>query len=156
VSRPSAKALLRVVILPVLLCSCLGATGIGGGGVARSAAQVRRVLFQDENLSRPEARPATISPAPTAGPYAKRLTSWQGWGSQRASAEGTTYYDTCEPDCAEGVGSTSGEAILSSVHRCGGQLRYLRLRFVYFDGSEHNLLMTFNCRGETEHLHIGS
>jgi hypothetical protein len=128
---------------------------IGGGGVARSRARVRRVLFQDENLSRAEARPSTISPAPTAGPYARRLTSWRGWGSQRASAEGTTYYDTCEPNCAEGVGSTSTEAILSGVHRCGGQLRYLRLRFVYFGASEYDLLMTFDCQGRTEHLHIG-
>jgi hypothetical protein len=121
-----------------------------------TAGKARHVFFRDENLPRAEARPTTISPAPTAGPYAKRLTSWQGWGSQRTSAEGTTYYDTCEPNCAEGVGSTSGEAILSGVHRCGGQLRYLRLRFVYFGAPEHNLLMTFNCQGETEHLHIGS
>jgi hypothetical protein len=129
----------------------------GGMSTASSAgAQARHVFFRDENLSRAATRPATISPAPTAGPYAKRLTRWQGWGSQRTSAAGTTYYDTCEPNCAEGVGSTKGEAILSGVHRCGRQLRYLQLRFVYFGAPQHNLLMTFNCQGRTEHLHIGS
>lgn len=63
--------------------------------------------------------------------------------------------DTCEPNCAEGVGSIRGEAILSGMHMCGRQLRYLRLRFVYFGAPEHNLLVTFNCQGGTEHLHIG-
>jgi hypothetical protein len=147
-SRPSAKAVLCLAIL-------LGLISGPFGGIS-AASKARHVFFQDENLSHSRAQPATISPAPTAGPYARRLTSWQGWGSQRASAEGTTYYDTCEPNCAEGVGSTKGEAILSGVHRCGSQLRYLRLRFVYFGASEHNLAMTFNCQGETEHLHIGS
>jgi hypothetical protein len=146
--RPAAKVVLFLAISLGLLCGAFG--GIGAAGKAR------HVFFQDENLSRAEARPATISPAPTAGPYAKRLTSWQGWGLQRASAEGTTYYDTCEPNCAEGAGSTKGEAILSGVHRCGSQLRYLRLRFVYFGAPEHNLSMTLDCKGETEHLNIGS
>jgi hypothetical protein len=139
-----------------LLCGAFSGIGTARSGVARSSAEARHVFFRDENLSRAEARPATISPAPTAGPYAKRLTSWRGWGSERASAEGTTYYDTCKPNCAEGVGSTRGEAILAGVHRCGSQLRYLRLRFVYFGAPEHNLLMTFNCQGRTERLHIGS
>jgi hypothetical protein len=141
--------MLAVAILLVLCGSASIAIANAGG------AQGRHVLFRDENLSRAEARPATISPAPTAGPYAKRLTSWQGWGSQQTTAEGRTYYDTCEPNCAEGVGSTRGEAILSGVHRCGSQLRYLRLRFVYFGAPEHDLQMTFNCQGRTEHLKIG-
>jgi hypothetical protein len=154
--RPSAKSLLCSLVSMGLLCGAFVAVGIAGVGVAPAGARARHVSFRDENLSRAEARPVTISPAPTAGPYARRLTRWRGWGSQRASAEGTIYYDTCEPNCAEGVGSIRGEAILSGVHLCGGQLRYLRLRFVYFGAPGHDLLMTFNCQGETEYLHIGS
>ena len=99
--------------------------------------------------------PSAIYPSPTSGPFAKGLSTWHGWGTGRTYAEGTTYYDTCTPDCASGFGHTRGRVTLSAVHRCGRQLHYLRLRFVYFGALEHNLHVGFNCKGVAKHVHIG-
>ncbi len=99
--------------------------------------------------------PGAIYPSPTSGPFAKGLSNWHDWGTSRAYAEGTTYYDTCTPDCASGFGHTRGRVTLSAVYRCGRQLRYLRLRFVYFGAPEHNLHVGFNCKGVAKHVHIG-
>jgi hypothetical protein len=102
-----------------------------------------------------EARPKAIYPSPTAGPYAKQLNDWHGWGENGAYAEGITYYDSCVPNCAEGYGSTEGRAIIGGIHPCDGRRRYSKLRFVYYGASEHNLRVSFNCRGEAMHVHIG-
>lgn len=100
-------------------------------------------------------RPATLYASPTNGPFAKNLT-WKGWGQGRATAEGTVYYDTCQPNCSAGYHSTSGEVVLSGLHRCSGQLRYSLLRIVYFSAPKYNLRATYNCDGTATHVHIGN
>jgi hypothetical protein len=120
---------------------------------AASASAARHVVFK-ANGGPAQVRPATIYASPTNGPFAKGL-SWSGWGLDRASAEGTVYYDTCEPNCSAGYHSTSGEVILSGVHRCDGQLRYSLLRIVYFPAPEHNLRASYDCAGTATHVNIG-
>lgn len=136
-----------------ILVATLSVAAIGIFGAANAGA-ARHVVFK-ANGGPTQVRPATIYASPTSGPYAKSL-AWSSWGGNRATAEGTVYYDTCEPDCASGYGSTAGEVILSGLHRCGAQLRYSLLRIVYFHASEHNLRATYNCRGDATHVHIGS
>lgn len=121
--------------------------------VASSASATRHIVFE-ANGGPAQVRPKTIYASPTNGPFAKRLV-WSGWGQDRATAEGTVYYDTCEPNCSEGYHSTSGEVILSGVHRSGRQLRYSLLRIIYFPTPQYNLRATYNCNGTPIHIHIG-
>jgi hypothetical protein len=102
----------------------------------------------------PLVRPSILFASPTNGPYAKNLT-WEGWGEGRASAEGTVYYDTCEPNCSAGYHSTSGEVVLSGIHRCSGGLRYSQLRIVYFPAPQYDLRASYDCRGTATHVRIG-
>jgi protocatechuate 3,4-dioxygenase beta subunit len=122
-------------------------------GIAAQAGAARHIVFK-ANGGPAQVRPQTIYASPTNGPFAKRL-SWAGWGRARASAEGTVYYDTCEPNCSEGYHSTSGEVVLSGVHRCGRQLRYSLLHIVYFRAPQYNLRASYNCNGTPTHVHIG-
>jgi hypothetical protein len=105
---------------------------------------------------RPTVQPRAIFPTPTAGPYAIGLNVWHNWGHARTYAEGTTFYDTCRPDCASGYGKTSGRVILSAIHGCHGKRRYGKLRIVYFGASRFDVRLTLDCRGEVVHLHIGA
>jgi len=117
------------------------------------AAASRPVTFR-ANGGPAQVRPATLYASPTNGPFAKRL-DWSGWGKPRATATGTTYYDTCEPNCSEGYHSTSGEVILSGIHSCEGHLRYSLLRIIYFPAPEYDLRASYACDGEATHVHIG-
>jgi hypothetical protein len=121
--------------------------------VAPSVSAARHIVFK-ANGGPVQVRPETIYASPTNGPFAKHL-SWSDWGQNRTEAEGTVYYDTCEPDCSEGYHSTPGEVILSGVHRCKQQLRYALLRIVYFPAPQYNLRATYNCNGTPTHVHIG-
>lgn len=121
--------------------------------VAPSASAARQVFFK-ANGGPIQVRPTKIYASPTNGPFAEGL-SWSSWGLGRATAEGTVYYDTCDPNCSAGYHSTSGEVILSGIHRCGRQLRYSLLRIVYFPAPEHNLRASYDCAGTATHVHIG-
>jgi hypothetical protein len=121
--------------------------------VAPIAAASRAVTFK-ANGGPAQVKPVILYASPTNGPYAKNLR-WSGWGSSRATATGTAYYDTCEPNCSAGYHSTSGEVILSGVHNCDGHLRYSLLRIVYFPAPEYDLRATYDCGGEATHVHIG-
>jgi hypothetical protein len=118
-----------------------------------NAAASRAITFK-ANGGAAQVKPSTLYASPTNGPFAKRL-HWSGWGTNRATATGTTYYDTCEPNCSSGYQSTSGEVILSGVHSCGGHLRYSLLRIVYLPAPEYDLRATYACNGEATHVHIG-
>ena len=75
--------------------------------------------------------------SPTNGPEGRNLT-WSGWGEPRAVGNGNVYYDTCEPDCAEGYGSTTGKVVLTDLHECEGQLQYTVVRLLYDGLPEHD------------------
>lgn len=124
-------------------------------GLAPPPASATRHIVFKANGGPAQVRPATIYASPTNGPFAKDL-SWSSWGGDRATAEGTVYYDTCEPDCSAGYHSTSGEVILSGVHRCGRQLRYSVLRIIYFPAPQHDFRGSYNCAGAATHIHIGN
>lgn len=119
-----------------------------------SVASASRHIAFVANGGPAQVRPTVIYASPTNGPYAKGL-SWMEWGEVRATAKGTVYYDTCEPNCSAGYHSTSGEVILSGVRRCGSQLRYSLLRMIYFPAPRYNLRATYNCAGVASHVHIG-
>ena len=99
-------------------------------------------------------KPSTLYVSPTNGPTGKDLT-WSGWGEPRAVASGKMYYDTCEPDCARGYGSTEGRAILSELHDCDGQLQYTVVRFIYDGLPEHDFWGEYGCAGNPPRIHIG-
>lgn len=145
--------MLRRALRAVLLLS--GAVlALSGGLVEGSFADVPYVVFL-ANGGPPLIRPSTLYASPTNGPYAKGL-HWEDWGGGRATAEGTVYYNTCEPNCSAGYHSTSGEVILTGIHRCSGQLRYSQLRIVYFPAPEYDLRASYDCRGTAGHVHIGA
>ena len=137
-----ARLLIAAGLLAVIATAAVG-----------SATAARRIAFK-ANGGPSQVKPSTLYASPSNGPYAKRL-AWSGWGQSRATAEGTVYYDTCEPDCSSGYVATSGEVILSGVHRCGRGLRYSLLRIVYFPAPERNLKASYACDGSATHVHIG-
>jgi hypothetical protein len=99
-------------------------------------------------------KPSRLYVAPTDGPEGRNL-SWSDWGAPRAVATGTIYYDTCEPDCARGYGSTAGKAVLSELHECEGQLQYTVVRLIYEGLPEHNFWGEYGCAGNPPRIHIG-
>ncbi|HEY5053729.1 MAG TPA: serine/threonine-protein kinase [Solirubrobacterales bacterium] len=99
-------------------------------------------------------KPSTLYVSPTNGPTGKNL-AWTGWGEPRAVATGKMYYDTCEPDCSRGYGSTDGRAVLSELHDCEGQLQYTVVRFIYDGLPEHNFWGEYGCAGNLPRTHIG-
>ena len=99
-------------------------------------------------------RPLRIYPSPTNGPFAIHLNDWRHWGAARTHSTGTTYYDTCRPDCASGYHHTPGEAILSDRSRCGKQRHYRLLRFRYFGKPQHHAKIRFDCRGRPIKVNI--
>jgi hypothetical protein len=134
----------------MLAISCIIAIAVMGAPAAFAA---RPIVFK-VNAGPAQVKPTTLYASPTNGPFAKRLV-WSGWGQDRASAEGTVYYDTCEPNCSAGYHATSGEVVLSGVHRCSGQLHYSLLRIIYFPAPEYDLRATYDCAGIATHVHIG-
>jgi len=99
-------------------------------------------------------KPSRLYVAPTDGPEGRNLI-WSNWGTPRAVATGTIYYDTCEPDCARGYGSTAGKAVLSELHECEGQLQYTVVRLTYEGLPEHNFWGEYGCAGNPPRIHIG-
>jgi hypothetical protein len=153
----------------ILVCAYQGVIGqsatrlIGSGslevvapkpGKGPPARKSRRVFLKIAG-TRPKARPTAIYPSPTAGPFAKELKEWRNWGSGRTTSEGTTYYDTCRPDCIAGTHPIPGRVRLSDVQKCGNQLRYLRLHFTYFHFPKYDFSVKFNCKGEAGHTQFG-
>jgi hypothetical protein len=102
----------------------------------------------------PLIKPSTLYVSPTNGPAGKALT-WTGWGTPRAVATGTIYYDTCEPDCSRGYGSTSGKAVLTELHDCEGQPQYTIVRLFYYGLPEHDFWGEYGCSGNPPRIHIG-
>ena len=118
------------------------------------AAATRHVDFV-ANGGSPLVRPSTLYASPTNGPYATNLV-WKRWGEGRATAEGTVYYDTCEPNCSAGYHHTLGEVILTGIHGCSGRLRYSQLRIVYFSAPRYDLRASYDCEGTPTHVNIGA
>jgi serine/threonine-protein kinase len=98
--------------------------------------------------------PARLFVSPTNGPEGRDLT-WSDWGEPRAVANGTIYYDTCEPDCAEGYGSTTGKVVLTHLHKCEGQLQYTVVRLLYDGLPEHDFWGDYGCADYPPRIHIG-
>lgn len=100
-------------------------------------------------------KPKTLYVSPTNGPYATDLT-WPEWGSDRVVGAGTTYYDTCEPDCSQGYGHTAGKVILSEPRDCEGQMQYTIVRLIYEGLPEHDFWGEYGCAGTAPRIHIGA
>ncbi len=100
-------------------------------------------------------KPTTLYVSPTSGPLGKDLT-WSDWGDSRAVATGRIYYDTCEPDCSRGYGSTDGHAVLSELRDCEGQFQYTVVRLIYDGLPEHNFWGEYGCAGSSPRIHIGA
>jgi hypothetical protein len=101
-----------------------------------------------------QVKPSVLYVSPTNGPAGKDLI-WSGWGQARAVGTGTIYYDTCEPDCSRGYGSTSGRAVLSELRVCEGQLQYSVVRLIYYGLPEHDFWGEYGCAGTTPRVHFG-
>lgn len=99
--------------------------------------------------------PKTLFVSPTNGPYGKDLR-WSNWGEDRALATGTTYYDTCEPDCSQGYGHTNGKVVLSELRDCEGQMQYTIIRLIYEGLPEHDFWGEYGCAGTFPRIHIGA
>lgn len=100
-------------------------------------------------------KPKTLYVSPTNGPYATGL-AWSGWGEPRVVATGTTYYDTCEPDCSQGYGHTAGKVVLSEPRDCEGQMQYTIVRLIYKGLPEHDFWGEYGCAGTAPRIHIGA
>jgi hypothetical protein len=63
---------------------------------------------------------------------------WSGWGSARATAEGSVRTLICDPNCLNGrLGYSRGEVVLSAPKRCRGQRFYTRSSMTYEDPDTH-------------------
>ncbi len=99
-------------------------------------------------------RPSTLYVSPTAGPSGENL-AWTGWGRAKAVGTGKMVYDTCDPDCSRGYGSTHGRVILSELRDCEGQMQYAVVRLIYDGLPEHNFRGEYDCDGEASQIHFG-
>jgi hypothetical protein len=149
-ARPVGRGARSVGRRAASVAALLGALALFAPPIAGAS----RAITFEANGGPAQVKPATLYASPTNGPFAKRL-QWSDWGTSRATATGTTYYDTCEPNCSAGYHSTSGEVILSGVHSCDRHLRYSLLRIIYLQAPEYDLRATYDCSGEATHVHIG-
>ncbi len=75
------------------------------------------------------ARPGRITLACGDGNAYFRISSWRSWGGPVATADGTFWANSCEPDCARGkFEAYPGRIQLRQRIRCGRNLRYTRAR----------------------------
>ena len=100
--------------------------------VSASAATVSKPIFW-KNFG----KPAQVEPKrvdinySTGAAWVDRLGEWKGWGTARATAEGTIHLNTCRPYCAAGnFKAYKGRVTLFKVRRCGGQRRYVDVKIV--------------------------
>jgi len=82
-------------------------------------------------------KPASIEPSrvdinySTGAAWVDRLGEWEGWGTARATAEGTIHLNTCRPYCAAGnFKAYRGRVTLFKVRHCAGQRRYVDVKIV--------------------------
>jgi hypothetical protein len=64
-------------------------------------------------------------------------------------------YDTCDPNCGSGYGSTEGQVVLSELRDCEGQMQYAVVRLIYDGLPEHNFRGEYDCDGEASQIHFG-
>ena len=59
---------------------------------------------------------------------------WSGWGSARATGQGSVRTLICDPNCLSGrLGRSRGDVVLSGAKDCGGSRYYTRSSMTYED-----------------------
>lgn len=65
----------------------------------------------------------------------RRLTTWHGWGSGRATADGIVRFRSCTPDCLRGkVVTSAATVILTRIWSRCGQRRYRNIKIRVMHG----------------------